>query len=262
MNFGIITENFDNTSSFEEYNSSTVYLFTDRDGVELEPVDLIVNNDNTMIALNTVEIKDLLHKENGKPIGAIEILDFRGVPKDTYFGPEYAIDNSEVTYWDCSVLSKIPIKAPIDDLEANGAYMKFKIILPKVHEISEISITPYCIYPIEISKILIGDKDVLADISNPINSSVNTITFNFPPAISDEIIFIIRQKNYTEECFTANEKLEEAEELWNDALNIEKFSYIDTSQDNKYKDNEKYIKYINKKAKEIELWNQNYLKGV
>lgn len=258
----IITENFNNTSSFEEYNPSTMYLFVDRDGVELEPADLIVNNDSTMISLSTAESKDLLHKENGKPIGAIEILDFRGVPKDTYFGPEYAIDNSEVTYWDCSILSKIPIKAPIDNLEPNGAYMKFKIILPKVHEITEISITPYCIYPVEVSKILIGNKDILSDISNPINSSVNTMTFNFPPVIADEITFIIRQKNYTEECFIANEKIEEAEELWNDILDIKKFSYINTPQDNEYKDNEKYVKYMSRKAKEIELWNESYLKGV
>jgi hypothetical protein len=257
----VVTETFKNTESFEKYNSDTAYLFVDRDGTQLVPVDIIHNNTDDMITLHVNSVKDLLHNKSGKTIAMIKVLDYRGIPTDTYNTPEYAIDNSDVSYWECSVVSDEPINIPMDDLEPGGAYIKFKIYLTKVHKISEISITPFCIYPVEICKITIGDQEVLSTLTNPNNISESTMTFNIRPVTSDEIEIVMRQKNHTYDIIRTNSKIEEAEELWNSLINLKKESYVKSPDaETEYNDDTIYLKYMKEKETEITNWNKDYIR--
>lgn len=257
----IVTENFKTTKSFEDYNNSTEYLFTDRDGSPLVPVDIVHNNTDDMISLAVKKEIDLLHNTDGKTTGKIEVLDFRGVPADTYSGSKYAIDSSDNSYWDCTTYSVAPIDVLMDDLEAGGAYIKFKLMLSKANRISEISLSPFCAHPVDICKIIIDGQDIISNISNPISTSIETMTFNFEPMSADEIDIVIRQKNYIYDIVTTNAKRDEANELWNAISNMKKESFINEPiSPLEYKEENIYNKYMQTKEKEISLWNKNYIK--
>ena len=261
----IITENFKTTQSFEDYNESTKRLFCDRDDIEnkfpLPLVNIVHNNTDDFITLSVKEEKDLLHNTEGKTIGTIEVIDYRGVPTDTYYGPSQAIDNSDTSYWDCTTYSIAPINTPMDDLESGGALIKFRVRLSNTNKISEISLTPFCIFPLNVCKIQIDNTDIISSLANPLNSSTETMTFNFYPISADEIEITLRQKNYLYDIINTNAKEDEANELWNAASNVEKLSYVNQeTTPSEYKEENVYNKYMQRKEKEIDLWNKNYIK--
>lgn len=257
----IVTEDFKTTESFEDFNDSTSYLFTDRDGIGLKPVNIVHNNTDDMITLAVSNYKDLIHNENGKTTAKIEVLDYRGVPDDSYALSRYAIDSSDTTYWDLTTNSKKPINIPMDTLEPGGAYNKFKLKLPSINRISEISITPFGSYPVEISSIQIEGEDVIKQIDEPVNSSTETMTFNFNPITSDEIVIVIRQKNYVYDILNKNQKEAEAKRLWDIATNGEIESVYDKYKID-YPEEEIYKEYMESKDKEIEIWNENFMREV
>ena len=255
----VVSETFRNTESFESYNSTTSYLFADRNGSQLELVDMVHKNTDDMITLKAKETVDMLHNANGKTIGIISVLDYRGVPIDTYSTKEKAIDNSETSYWDCTVISDNPISTTLDDYEEGGAYIKFSIKLAKTSRVSEISISPFCIYPVEISDIIIEGKSVINQNSN--NVSTETMTFNFHPITTDEVIIVMRQRNYVQDLVTTNDKIDEAIELLNLANDRTIESFVTSKADvSEYKDDNVYLKYANKKEQEIAEWNSRFIR--
>lgn len=259
----VITETFKDTESFEKPDPENLYLFVDRNGQQLPLVDMVHNNTHDMIALKVNNSEDLLHNKEGKTIASIEVLDFRGIPSDTYCLSKDAIDNSETTYWDCTTITGEPINIPMDELEAGGAYIKFKIRLAKAQKISEIAISPYCVYPVEIAKIIINNEDIINKISNPNNSSTETMTFGIEPISADEITIVLRQKNYIYEVLSSNKKNDEAQELLNRVLNIKKESYIENKDPaSVYPDEELYNIYSSKYEKEITSWNNKFMREV
>jgi hypothetical protein len=253
-NAAIVTETFKNTEYFEDYNDSTSQLFCDRGGEPLPVVNLVHNNTSNMAILNTVIDKDLLHGSDGKPRGKIEVLDYRGVPIDTYATTSNAIDNSAMSFWDASVLSEEPINIGFDSFDAGGAYIKFRINLPAVYEITEVAITPYCIYPVELCDVLVGDTSIL----NGKQSSVDTIVTRSVKVASDEITMILRQKNHTHSTETTNEKEDEARSLWNRVLNKASESY--TTDEKLTTDDELYEYFSSCREKEITAWNEDVIK--
>lgn len=256
----VVSENFKTTENMEDYNQDTSHLFKDRFGQNLPPVSVVHNNTDDMLQLPISNKEDLLYNENGKAKAKIKVLDYRGVPDDNYALPIEAIDYSDNTYWDLTTKSKRPIDIPMDNLESGGAYTKFKIILSKISRISEISITPYGPYPLEVSSVKINDIDVVDTMENPINSSTETITFNFEPIVADEIIVVIRQRNYTYDLHIENEKVKEAERLWN-MVSEENIQSYYNPYDTKYTDNHVFKEYISQKKKEMDIWNTNIIKG-
>lgn len=251
----VVTETFKDTEMFEKYNDSTSYLFCDRNGEILPVVDIVHYDTSDYIMLKATKDIDLIHASDGRPLGKIDIVDYRGVPTATYSIAENAIDNSPASFWDCSVISDEPIDIPMDSFEAGGAYIKFKVMLPAVYEITEIALTPYCIHPIEVCSIKIGDTPVL---TIP-EISADTISVRSAKVASDEITFVLRQKNYTFTTEITNEKIDEAVELWNRVLNKTKQVYVDIDS-NISTENELYRYYMDKKEKQVNMWNENIIK--
>lgn len=247
-NSTVRTETFGNTEYFETLDDSTGYLFCDRDGSPLNAVGIVHNDTDSMITLGVVRSEDLLHGSDGKPKGRISLSDYRGVPVKTYSGPENAVDNSPSSYWDCSTVSPEPIMIGMSPFEGGGAYVKFKVLLPAVCDVTEVSITPYCIYPVEICDILVGDTRILY---TP-ETTGDTATFRTPKVSSDEVTVIMRQKNYIHSTEVSNAKKEEAEELW-----IRLFDKGKRPERNEFAE---YEKYSSLKEKEMDIWNKEYIR--
>lgn len=250
----VVTETFKNTEYFEAYNDSTSYLFCDRSGEPLSVVDLVHNNTDDMIVLNVSKDVDLLHGKDGKPMGKLDVVDYRGVPVSTYATTSNAIDNSTMSYWDCSVFSDEPISVAMNGLEAGGAYIKFRIRLPAIYEITEIAITPYCIYPVEVCDIQVGGTSIMSTTE----TSTDTITVRTAKVASDEVVVVLRQKNYTHATDITNAKKEEAEELWNRLLDKPKESYV--SEEPRKTETDIYNHYMSRKENEVTIWNEDLIK--
>jgi hypothetical protein len=247
----VSSEDFKTNKSFEDFNESTHHLFTDRDGSILKPMTIVNNNTDSMITISEKYSKNLVQDINGKTTVKIDVLDYRGLPLEVDKNWEEAVDSSEFTYWDLTVNSKKPINSPMEEYEKGGAYIKFKVQLPNMTSISEVAITPFCSYPVEVVGIIIGKDNIVGEFENQTRSSTDTITFNFKPRKSDELIVVLRQKNYTYGPLTKNTKKKEAEDLWEIAQFRE-----DMDPDQIYK------KYMTMKAKEVEEWNERFIREV
>lgn len=258
----VVSESFKTTESFEPYSTDNSYLFLDRDGSVLETADIVHRSTEDMLVLKTVKSVDALHNRNGKTIGIIEVLDYRGLPVDTYNSKDRAIDGSDMTYWDFSTISKDHITTPFDDYPPGGAYMKFAIKLAKTSMVSEISISPFSVHPVEVADIIINGESVISSIINKDTVSINTMTFNFHPVATDEIVVVLRQINYIHGPVKDNEKISEAEELLLLATNRKVESYVtEDIRATDYKDDNVYVKYGTKHEREIAKWNESFLKG-
>jgi hypothetical protein len=245
----IVTETFSNVGSFEEYNDENAYLFTDRDGSNLSIVEDVHNSSYSSICLKPKNIVDLIHGTDGSTKAKIQVIDYRGIPVSTFSTKENAIDNSGQSYWDCSVLSDETIRVPMAEYNATGAYIKFRLMLPKVYEITEIMLTPYCIHPVDICSISIGDKNILS----AEESFIDTFVIRIPKMATDEIVFIMRQSNYIYEDIQVNGKVQEAEDLFNNIINEKYDSYVDSE--------DIVSKYINKHEEQVTQWNKAYIRN-
>jgi hypothetical protein len=116
----------------------------------------------------------------------------------------------------------------MDNPQSGGAIMKFKIHLAKIKPISEISINPFCTFPMEVISIKINNYEVIGD-RKQTNASVDTMTFNFNEVNTDSIEITIRQKSYTYISEEKNDKYIMAESLFREALGETYFSYINSS---------------------------------
>jgi hypothetical protein len=255
----VVSESFKTAASFED---PTKFEYLDRDGTKVEMADISHRNTEDMLILQTVRYKDVLHNKNGKTIGKIKVLDYRGVPLDTINIPEHAIDGSDSSYWDCTVISKDQLKMPFDGHLDGGAYMKFSITLANTSDVSEISITPFSIYPIEVIDIIIEDRSVLSSVINAKASSVNTMTFNFSSISTDKVTIIIRQPNYTKGPLVSNEKIDEGLELLELSLGKRRMSFVsEDKKESEYADDNIYLKYAEKHRNDIDKYNDLVRRG-
>jgi hypothetical protein len=256
-NIAIITETFKNTSNFEVFNQSTKSLFADRDGTELSIVDIIHNNTSDMITLNVQKEEDMLHSKSGKTLGRIQVVDYIGIPNDTYNTSQNAIDNSLNSYWECTVSSDELLDLSFENFEAKGAYIKFNLKLPSLRNITEISITPYCIHPITICDILVDTTSIIPReyVEDGI-SSTKTITLRVHELSADIITIVIRQSNYIYLTKTENIKREEAMKLWNGRLG----KYIE-SFTRKNNNTTPFEEALETWEDEIENWNKSYIRN-
>lgn len=119
-------------------------------------------------------------------------------------------------------------------LEAGGAYIKYTVTLDKAQPVSEITITPFTEFPLEVMSIMYEEdietfherKELIPqDItivdgkqySKPtdIPASTSLMTFKFPSVIAKRFTFILRQKNYKKDTYLIREKDINDKDLWN-----------------------------------------------
>ncbi len=236
----IITESFTNNSVAEQINEQNAYLFLDRDGSSTYTTLNRNNHKGSHISLSYIKTDDLLHDEYGKAKAIINILDFKGMPVESNNSINKAVDNNIDSYWDCSTILDERITSNYMNYDIPGAYMKFRILLSKTYDISEITINPFCIHPMDICSITLDGREI---INNPIRIDKPTDVYE-GSSNADEIVFTIRQRHYTNEIISKNDKKEEIKDIQNKIIS----SYASEEDISNYF-TDKHTDEINKQAK-------------
>lgn len=210
----IVTEEFSDTALMEVMTEANSHLFQDRDGRILPEAQMIRRNAEDMLTLAVVSDVDTLHADSGIGKGRIDVLDFRGIPEPTLYGRANAIDGSADSYWEILCNESRPILSGMYGNQPGGAYLRFRLTLAKLTEISEISITPHCTHPVDVVELLVGGTNVLLAPT----SSTGTMTFQFSKRSARDIIVTLRQRNALITQVEENPKIREASILWQDRI--------------------------------------------
>jgi hypothetical protein len=155
-------------------------------------------------------------------------------------------------------------------LEPGGAYVKYTVTLDQPKPMSEIAISPFSPYPLEIVSIMYEEdtetfhpkKELILDEVKG-NSDTKSFTFNFSPVTAKRLTIIMRQKNYTKNSYLIREQDSEKKDLWDKisghelevTLNLE--DNIETVDDSKIKEWTGWNIYLTaqkKFYKELEQW--------
>jgi hypothetical protein len=279
---GLIVKSFDftNTTDMETDRAQYPYLFKDRDGSEIPTATIQKNNDKSYLCLSKTADNDRVHDSSGRAVATFLRTDQRGMPETQSSYPvANAIDDSKDSYWGEIVLTDEPLNVGMGDVEAGGALVKFTMTLLRPEIVSEISITPFTTYPMEI--VSIGyEEDV--ETYHPIKGlvtepkeSVQTMVFQFPSIIAKRFTFVIRQKNYTKNTYLVREKEISKSDLWDkiskretevtlattsnvtvSQTDVDTYSGWDIYQDELTKYESDYAQYV------IDLQNYNAAKAV
>jgi hypothetical protein len=127
------------------------------------------------------------------------------------------------------VASKIEVKTPdpqdktieVEEiLEPGGAYVKFTVTLNQPSPVSQITVSPFAPYPLEIVSIQYEEdietfhpkKELI--LKDKKTSSSQSMTFSFSPITAKRFTIIMRQKNYTKNTYLVRGKEVENKELW------------------------------------------------
>lgn len=105
-------------------------------------------------------------------------------------------------------------------LEPGGAYVKFTVTLNQPSPVSEITISPFAPYPLEIASLQYEEdietfhpkKELL--LTGQKTSSEQSMTFSFSPITAKRLTIIMRQKNYTKNTYLIRGKDVENKDLW------------------------------------------------
>lgn len=105
-------------------------------------------------------------------------------------------------------------------LEPGGAYVKFTVTLNQPSPTSEVTISPFAPYPLEVVSIMYEEdietyhpRKELIFKEKP-TSSTSSMTFSFSPVIAKRFTIILRQKNYTKNTYLIRGKEIEKNALW------------------------------------------------
>jgi hypothetical protein len=237
------TETFQGAVFEEDPDGVYADLFCDRDGTELPKASVALNNKKRALNLKTKNVIDRVHNSNGLLDAEVQLLDQRGQGADiTGRGMENILDGSDETYWLQIVQANDEIKMQMYGVQGPGAMSKLAITFNSPVMMSEISITPFTIYPVEISAILyeteieygvnsdtvpptqkyiMASPDLLK--SNPSITTLitpdecvssDTMVFSFPSTLIKRLILVVRQKNYRVKSNVSTEWEIEKETLW------------------------------------------------
>ena len=122
-----------------------------------------------------------------------------------------------------------------DILPGGGAYVKLHITFECVKPVSEITITPFVEYPMDVVSISY-EKDI--DTFQPrkeINlfeqntTSSNTMVFSFQTVTAKRMTFIFRQRNYTQNTYLTSQVDMMKKEMWNSIKSSEVDAMLDTN---------------------------------
>lgn len=124
--------------------------------------------------------------------------------------------------------AKLDIKPPREtekiiyeeSLPAGGAYVKYSVTLNQTKPVSEISITPFTEFKMEVVSITYEEdietfhpkKELLLE--NKPEPSTGTVTIKFPAITARRISVILRQVNYKKSTYLMSEKELTRKDLW------------------------------------------------
>lgn len=219
---GLVVKSFDFTSSAEMETDRTQYahLFRDRDGSQISDVEVQKNSEASYLSLKMVSGKDRIRDESGKIIADLQIIDHRGIPVTQNNYPiANAIDDSRDSYWGEVVLTDEPIESAMDGFPAGGAMVKFTVTFTRPEIVSEITLSPFTTYPLEIVSIKYEEdiesyhqpKELVAQKTE----STQTMTVQFPSIVARRFTFILRQKNNVRNRYLVLQEDISKADLWN-----------------------------------------------
>lgn len=116
-------------------------------------------------------------------------------------------------------------------LPAGGSYVKLQITFDRAKPVSEISLDPFCEYPIEVMSISYEEE---IDTFHPRKelsfrekegASLRTMIFKFPTVLAKRFTVVLRQENYKRQSYDSRVLTLAKQSLWNaDAKTINLFS--------------------------------------
>lgn len=264
----IRTETFNDAVFEEDPDGVYANLFCDRDGTALPKAAIFLNDKKKALSLRTKVVVDRIHNDNGLLDATVQLLDQRGQGNDIVNrGIDKILDGSDETYWLQIVSADDEINMQMYGISGPGAMAKLAIVFNSPTMVSEISLTPFSIYPLEVSAILYEkeieygsnsdtvpptQKYIMAapevlkqnpEIQTLINASeyINseTMVYSFPSTLIKRLVFIIKQKNYETRNVTSTAWDIEKQNLWsaisNEITDDERFELYLKSVEGGYK---------------------------
>lgn len=139
----------------------------------------------------------------------------------------HSIDITQIAYE--IVKKKLNIKPPQETeseieveeyLEPGGSFVKFTVTLSKSQPVSEIVLTPFSKYPLEVSSISY-EKDIKTFhprkeliLSNKPGPSTKPMVFKFPVITAMRFTIVMRQKNYVKNTYLVDDKDLNKKAMW------------------------------------------------
>ncbi len=213
------------------------------------------DNYNHRLVMPSKNLFDYTRDAYGKRMVNIDILDRRGVtigPVNALYSPEYAIDNSDDSYWAELIINDSQLDAGyvsdfnFKDNVPYGAVSVLRINLRGFKKYNELRIKPFCEFPIYI----VGVYAVNISADNKMNlvryimshyesgdyyvhppQWINeTTSYNFAPVSSNAILIILAQPHYKRSSFRLPKGKRENYEIFNTIFAKNAFGVIDYSK--------------------------------
>lgn len=137
---------------------------------------------------------------------------------------ENVIDGSDASYWEETILADAPIvrgaASEWDDLypglPKEGAFLEMEIRFRGSSFVSEVEVTPFCRFPIEVVSIVgMRDKEEFVLVSpQEARSSSERLTFHFPGRQLTGIRLLVRQRNAEEQHYWVSTADMKEQAIW------------------------------------------------
>ena len=211
---------------------------------------------------------------------------YEGGPVDRYgYDFEVTITNGDTQYVEITTIAyeivrtRLDVKDPVptektievdEYLPAGGAYVKLAVTLQAPQPVSEITITPFTVYPLEVVSVLYEEdietyrprKEIIFQ-QKP-QPSTKTIVLTFPTIIAKRITIILCQKNYTINKYLIRESEVHKKELWDKIslreaevtldVNDNGLETVEESNIMKWTGWDAYLKAYEKYKKDLDEW--------
>lgn len=218
---GLIVKTFDftNNAAAETDRVKYAHLFKDRDGSDIADAVIERVGDQSYLSLGKDKNKDHLRDTSGNSTAILAKVDFRGMPiEQTAYPIGNAIDNSTDSYWGEVVLVDELVNVGMDHVPPGGALVKFTVTLARPEVVSEITLSPFTNYPVEIASIRyeedIETYHVPKELVKKAMESTETMIIQFPSVLAKRFTIILRQKNHVKNTYLVRETSVAKNELW------------------------------------------------
>lgn len=237
------TETFQTSASEEDPDGTYANLFCDRDGALLPKASINLNNRKKILSLKMNQVIDRIHDSNGLLNAEVELLDQRGYSEDQNEDElKKIIDGSSDTHWGVVVYTDDEVNMDMYGVKGPGAMSKLCLTFDSPIVASEVSLTPFGIYPSEVAAILYEqeveytaegntvppnqrylvaseemvkenpDIEMLVDGKECVSS--DTIVFSFPNTLIKRMILILKQRNFESIDETLSDWEREKQVIW------------------------------------------------
>lgn len=212
----------------QETSDMFIETFQNNNGIEKDQSYYIndhkvkLDTNREAITLSCLESNNLLISKSGKSLAKIKIIKQLGGGLLRARNPEHnlnkAIDSSPDTFWAEDILTDSPIKVPLNSEFYNiqhGAVCAIEIEFDYINTFNEISLVPFCEYPMEVVAIKSYKSNLDTEgyeIVSPYKTdpelrnqeSTNTIIYQFPDVTAKRIQVILNQQHYVRTQITTS----------------------------------------------------------